>query len=238
VLSEGKECAMSKSNENRTFSRHRDSVIALSQAWAPFGKRLTSVLSKMKEDQYLVISAKSGDRYIQFACQGGQGMRVEVSSNNFLKGNGRLKRRQTSWLCTNGWNAPTVNRTKATPKKDPNGSPNYFVDLPVSIAVDEIAEFAIEALMHGLEIPNPALLAYEAFNSNGVTFQIDELRQVDGEMPRPIEDMFGDPEPHDEDDPEYKEEMFATMKAIGCKPEGLIDPEEAAEYQAWLEKNS
>lgn len=33
--------------------------------------------------------------------------------------------------------------------------------------------------------------------------------------------MFADPEPLDEDDPEVKEEMFETHKALGWTPEDL-----------------
>jgi hypothetical protein len=45
-------------------------------------------------------------------------------------------------LQANGWNAPTGNLNEATPEKDPNGSPNYFVDLPTSVAIANIAERA------------------------------------------------------------------------------------------------
>ena len=54
----------------------------------------------------------------------------------------------------------------------------------------------------------------------------------------PMEAGFEDPEPHDEDDPEYKEEIFATMKFMGRKPENVTnDPKFAEEYRVWLVKN-
>ena len=166
---------MSKTTDNRAGSRRRDSTEPVSRAWVPFSKKLAFVLSKLKEDQYLIISAKSCNRYLQFACQGKDGMRVEVTSNHFLKGKNRLNRRQISWLCANGWNAPTGKLNESTPDKDPNGSPNYFVDLPAPVVVDDIAQMAIQALSFGLEIPNPALLAYEAFEANGRTLRFEEL---------------------------------------------------------------
>ena len=56
-------------------------------------------------------------------------------------------------------------------------------------------------------------------------------------MPKPDEDMFPDPEPGNEDDPEYKEELFNTMKAMGWKPEDLTNnPKGAAEYARWLKR--
>ncbi|WP_348263249.1 hypothetical protein P8935_01525 [Telmatobacter sp. DSM 110680] len=227
---------MSKSIENRAVSRNRDSLKTLSRAWTYFSKKLALALSKLKEDQYLIINAKRCDRYVQFACDGEKGMRVEVSSNHFLKGKDRLNRRQTSWLRENGWNAPTGKVNKATPEKEPNGSPNYFVGLPVSVPAGDIAHLATEALVHGLEIPGPTSLSYQTFPARGTTVEFEDLSQFEGEEPRPRE-MFDDPEPHDEDDPAYREEIFETMKAIGCVPESLTDSEEAEEYRLWLEKN-
>jgi hypothetical protein len=52
-----------------------------------------------------------------------------------------------------------------------------------------------------------------------------------------IEDMFNDPEPPDEDDPEFQEEMFELHKYLNNKPEDLVGetPEYRAKYAAWLE---
>jgi len=46
-----------------------------------------------------------------------------------------------------------------------------------------------------------------------------------------------DPEPGDENDPEYKEEMFETFKYMGWKPEQLRDPKDQKEYADWLKKH-
>lgn len=54
-------------------------------------------------------------------------------------------------------------------------------------------------------------------------------------MPEESEDLYeGDPEPGDENDPAYKEEMFHTFKAMKWAPEKLTDPKEADEYREWL----
>ena len=54
-----------------------------------------------------------------------------------------------------------------------------------------------------------------------------------------IEQMFDDPEPLDEDDPEVKLEMFETHKYRGVKPEELTGatPEYRQEYAEWLKAN-
>jgi hypothetical protein len=166
---------MSTTIDDGAVSHGRDSAGATCRTWAPFKKGLASVLSRLESDQYLIISAKGSNRFVQFACQGAAGIRVEVTSNHFLKGKDRLNRRQISWLCANGWNAPTGKLKEATPEKDPNGSPNYFLDLPAPFAAEEIANLTVDALVNGLEIQSPASLAYEAFDDSGKNIRIEEL---------------------------------------------------------------
>lgn len=45
-----------------------------------------------------------------------------------------------------------------------------------------------------------------------------------------------DPEPGDENDPAYKEEMFETFKYMGWEPEDLTDPKDQQEYAHWLKR--
>jgi hypothetical protein len=50
-----------------------------------------------------------------------------------------------------------------------------------------------------------------------------------------VPDLFPDPELQDEDDPDYKLELFETAKACGNKPEDFrADPKFGAEYAEWL----
>lgn len=52
-------------------------------------------------------------------------------------------------------------------------------------------------------------------------------------------EMFDDPEPLDEDDPEVLEELFELHKELGNKPEDLVaaTPEYRAMYAEWLKAN-
>ena len=153
----------------------RRSTKAKSRDWEIFSERLAFVLAKLEEDQYLIISVKSGNRYVQFACQGAWGMRAEVTSNHFLEDSDKLKRRQMSWLRSHGWNAPTGNASKATPKKDPDGSPNYYVDFPAPFAVVEIANVAVGAIVDALGIRHPSSLVYQAFDGKQKMISFEEL---------------------------------------------------------------
>jgi hypothetical protein len=45
-----------------------------------------------------------------------------------------------------------------------------------------------------------------------------------------------DPDPPDEDDPEFKEEMFRTHQAQELTPDDFRDQQEKKEYAEWLKK--
>jgi hypothetical protein len=166
---------MSKPSIECAVSGRYGSTKAVSRDWPLFEEKLTSVLSKLKEDQFLIISAKKGNRYVQFACQGAWGMRVEVTGNHFLEDEDRLNRRQMSWLRSHGWNAPTRKVSEARPDKDPDGSCNYYIDVPAPFAVGEIAHIAIKALVNPMQIFHPASMVYEAFDGNQKMLSFEEL---------------------------------------------------------------
>ncbi len=166
---------MTKVNTECATPRRRGSERAISRDWAPFARNLTTVLSRLIEDQFLIVSAKTGQRFVQFSCQGSWGMRVEVTSNHFLKGDDRLSRHQMSWLRAHGWRAPTGKPTESTPEQDPDGSPNYYIDFPESVPASEIVPLVIDTLANGLKFPYPGALVYESFDANGEALVFQEL---------------------------------------------------------------
>ncbi|MGQ5490712.1 TY-Chap domain-containing protein [Thauera sp. ZXT1-4] len=157
---------MSRADSGRELSRPHRVPRAASRDWGPFSQNLEHVLGCLEEDQFLILNAKHGERYLQFSCQGAWGMRVEVASNHFLQGDDRLSRREMGWLRSHGWNAPTGTPSQATPEKDPDGSPNYHIDFPASVPDSDVAGLVIDTLMHGLGFPYPGALTYESFDAN------------------------------------------------------------------------
>jgi hypothetical protein len=50
-----------------------------------------------------------------------------------------------------------------------------------------------------------------------------------------MRDAFGDPEPRDPNDPDFKDEVFQLCKDLGNRPEDFVnDPTFAREYAEWL----
>jgi hypothetical protein len=139
----------------------------ISVAWEPFALTLAKVLGGLQEDQFLIISAKHSNHYVQFMAQGSYGMRVETTSNAYLGKEEKLEHEQLQALKMLGWNVPTGKPQDATPEKQPDGSPNYFREFPAPIDENAIAKLALDTLVHVLRIPHPGMLEYDASELDG-----------------------------------------------------------------------
>lgn len=146
-----------------------------SVAWPEFEATLSQALSALEEDQFLIINIKQTNRYVQFVGQGHYGLRVEAVSNNFLEKCDKLTRTQQGKLTKAGWQAPTGNRTQATPELDPDGSPNYFCEFDAPVACAQASSLAVSTLADILDVPHPGQLEYEAFDAQGNTLVFPSL---------------------------------------------------------------
>jgi hypothetical protein len=162
-------------NKKGRLMLSENGILRLSKDWKVFAIKLSGVLSKMVEDQMLVISDKHSKRFIQFAAQGGFGLRAEISSNAYLSESDRLTGIQIAQLIQAGWGAPTGKPGESTPESDPDGSPNFFIDFPAPIETARIATQAVTALSEILRIPHPGFLQYEAFDTDGKTLVFSRL---------------------------------------------------------------
>ena len=166
---------MGKADTDRDISQHQGDDRRVSKDWIPFAHNLEQVLSLLEEDQFLILLSKHGNRSLQFSFQGAWGIRAEVSSNHFLKGGDRLTRVEMAWLATHGWSAPTGTPKQAVPDRDPDGSPNHFIDFPTSVSASHIVSVAINTLTHGLAFSYPGALCYRSFDSTGGELEFIDL---------------------------------------------------------------
>lgn len=150
-------------------------AVKRSKDWPEFMNRLSKVLGKLEEDQYLVISVKKSNRYVQFAGQGSYGLRAETASNHFLSKEERLDRKQVAALKAMGWHPPTGKPKQAVPKNDPDGSPNFFAEFGAPVEGEAVANMAIETLVAILGVSHPGMLEYEAFDSAGSSLEFGQL---------------------------------------------------------------
>lgn len=137
----------------------------VSVEWPAFARRLATVLGSLQEDQYLIVSLKGTNRYVQFAGQGHWGLRAECVGNEYLPDDERLDGRQLARLQELGWNSPTGSAPESTPERDPDGSPNHFVDWSAQAPVAGLADLAVRTLVEVLGVAHPGFLEYDAFDS-------------------------------------------------------------------------
>jgi hypothetical protein len=134
-------------------------------AWPAFERKLAETLGALEEDQYLVVSAKRGWAYVQFAAQGSFGLRAECVGNNYLDEAHALSAGQMALLRRIGWSSPTGTR----------GSPNFFRDFDRPVPCADAARMAVRALTEVFEIPHPGSLMYKAFDKKQRTILVPTL---------------------------------------------------------------
>lgn len=133
------------------------------EAWKGFTTRLEMVLADLEEDDFLILSSKRANSYIQFAAQGAYGMRVEATSNAFLDEEHQLSSSDQERLFTFGWQAPTYLKAKGT-KEPADGAPNYFIDIAAPLPHHAIAVIAADTLRQVYNVQHPGELEYRSFN--------------------------------------------------------------------------
>ncbi len=147
----------------------------MSVAWPPFEKRLATALAKLEEDQFLILSLKGTNRFVQFAAQGSHGMRMEATSNAFLKRKQKLTAAQIAQMIAGGWLEPTGARHEATPELDPDGSPNFYREFPRPVRFKRLATLAVQTLRDIMGVPHPGFLEYEAYDTQHQIRDFSEL---------------------------------------------------------------
>lgn len=146
----------------------------LQKHWHPFAARLQQVLSEMQEGQFLVLTLKETNRFVQFAAQGALGMRVEATSNHFLSGQDKLDSKKAAALVALGWNPPTGTPKQSTPESDPEGSPNFYLDIPNPIDFSKLAVMAIRTLSDVFGVAHDGFLQCAAYDCAGNTIALPE----------------------------------------------------------------
>lgn len=177
--------------EHNTLKTKDVPVSRKSAAWAPFKKKLAAVLATLKEDQFLIVSLKHSNRFVQFAAQGAYGMRAETTSNHYLTKQEQLDAKQLRTVESLGWVNPTGTHKESTPEADPDGSPNFFLEFASPVPFDRVAELTIATLTDVIRVPHPSSLEYNALDTQGRAIEFSELglrRATAAEAPQGLEE--------------------------------------------------
>ena len=152
-----------------------DTSRKVSSAWTPFVESLSGVLEQLQEDQFLILSAKGTNRFVQFYAQGAFGMRAEAVSNEYLRGKDRLEAAQMARLGELGWLSPSGNSRTSTPQNDPDGSPNHYINVAAPVPFADVAALAVRTLREVMAVPHPQFLEYSALDTRGNILEFGEL---------------------------------------------------------------
>ena len=144
-----------------------------SEAWKEFADRLVGALIALEEDEYLILKVKDSNRYVQIMDQGRYGMRMETVSDYYLPENDHLSEADYQYLTKLGWHAPT--QVPGTTGLDPDGSPNYYLDLAHPLPLPDIAVMAVLTLANVHNAGHPGGLEYDARSTSGMSIRFPHL---------------------------------------------------------------
>jgi hypothetical protein len=138
--------------------------VAAPLGWESLEARLAPALALLA-DEMLILSARTGNRYVQFASSAGKGLLVETGSNAFLAEEDKLDVGQLAALLGLGWSQPTHAPDASEPVA--GGSPNHFRRFRAPVPFAEAARLAVRTLVEVLRVGSPGELRYKAFDADG-----------------------------------------------------------------------
>jgi hypothetical protein len=154
------------------------SAVPAEQEWERFEADLASCLRVLEEDEYLIISSKLANHYVQFAAQGQFGMRMEAACDTYiLPPEACLTTEDYATMHKLGWNGATMPPPELLSGPPPaDGSPNFFVDASFPVDCAAAAALAVKTLRLVYGIRHPGLLEYKAFARGGNSIRFPTLR--------------------------------------------------------------
>jgi hypothetical protein len=151
--------------------------------WRDFTKNLAACIGALAEDEYLIISRKHANQYLQFAGQGAYGIRAEAACNEYiLPPHLLLDERQYARMQRLGWRRPT-----ALPDEPcALGSPNFFTQVVATeVGLREMARRTTQTFQKVYDVAHPGMLEYKAFHYEGTSIRFPTLL-IKRRMPEPV----------------------------------------------------
>jgi len=143
--------------------------------WDRLTDNLSACLADLSEDEFLIVSSKTANHFVQFAAQGQFGMRIEATSNVYVAPpEAVLSADAYSVMEKLGWNSPTG--VPGSEPRDPDGSPNFYLDLASPVDFRRVAAMAVKTLREIYHISHPGQLQYKSFGSSGTEIRFPTLR--------------------------------------------------------------
>jgi hypothetical protein len=123
---------------------------------------LSVVIGDLKKHEFLIISEKRRNVYIQIAAGGSLGTRVEAVSEQFYPDLGKNEQKT---LRDFGWKPPTYILGPKS-KGPPGGSCNYYINVGKTSS-STLADFIVRTFREVYRTRSPKALQYRAFGDTG-----------------------------------------------------------------------
>ena len=145
-------------------------------AWTKLACAIASCLAELQEDEFLITSYKRANYFVQFAANGGFGMRAEASCNSFIEPEASLIDDQYAAMAGLGWQRATELLAESGASADPNGSPNFFVDVATPVNYAALGQLAVATFRTVYGVAHPGDLQYSSLGENGLSIRFPSRR--------------------------------------------------------------
>jgi hypothetical protein len=134
------------------------------RAWSLLTDTLHATLAALAPGQFLIISHRDTNRYVQFACERRGQLEMEAASNHYIEPLPYvLTKADFAALKRLGWRAPNILPPETYPHGPPNGSSNFWARTINRRNWAPIAERAVRTFRDVYRIEHPRELDYHAF---------------------------------------------------------------------------
>ena len=150
------------------------------RAWKALRKSLAQCLHGLEHQEFLIISHRGSNRFVQFASNGNGDLRMEATANVFIEpARYVLTIDDFAQMERLGWNkAPQqMAERDGDDVQDSlaDSSPNFFVDTMGASSWKKVARRAVRTLRDVYGIKHPRQLEYSAFHPSGTTLRFPTL---------------------------------------------------------------
>ena len=147
--------------------------------WTLLTAALASCLADLDRGEYLIVSHKVVNYFVQFASER-RGICAEAVSNSFIEPLGALLSvEQYERMAELGWH-----RANCEPPRDhagrsgPANCPNFYYRVRYPIDLAALAGLGVRTLREVYRVQHPLELEYKAFSDEGVQVRFPGLRLV------------------------------------------------------------
>ena len=145
------------------------------ETWRELANAIASCLPALEEDEFLIISHKRANYFVQFAAQGSFGVRVEATCNAFIDPNDVLTDEQYAVMAQLGWQRATERLLESGAPQDPDGSPNFFLSLPNPVNRAALGQLTVATFRTVYGVLHPGELQYRAFGDGGASIRFPTM---------------------------------------------------------------